>query len=85
MDKLRLRQEHSMLNALKKGRKISAQLEKEEGMYKSHVSRTIKELMDRGLIKCINPADRNFRFYELTTEGKKALVKANNLNQLIKK
>jgi|TARA_Y100000310_G_scaffold339521_1_gene432441 DNA-binding MarR family transcriptional regulator len=52
---------------------ISAQIEKETKMYKSHVSRTLKELRKKKLIKCMNPKDRNFKFYKITNLGKKVL------------
>lgn len=54
-------------------KKVSAQIEKQTGMYKSHVNRTLKELLEKKLIKCINPKDRSYKFYKLTIGGKKAL------------
>ncbi len=68
-----------ILTALKEGRKISAQIEKETGMYKSHVSRALKELLAKEMIRCVNPTDRNFKFYELTREGKQSLVEAKKI------
>jgi DNA-binding MarR family transcriptional regulator len=54
---------------------ISSQIEKQTGMYKSHVSRTLKELLSKKLIVCTNPSDRNYRFYKLASKGKKTLEK----------
>ena len=42
-------------------------------MYKSHTSRTLKELLDNKLIVCTNPKDREFKFYKINLEGKKSL------------
>jgi len=42
-------------------------------MYKSHISRTLKELLDKRLISCRNPEDRVFRFYKITSLGKRVL------------
>lgn len=76
---LRAKRRLEVLQLLKDGKKISAQLENETGMYKSHMSRTLRELQNKKLIKCINPKDRNFKFYELTSNGKKVLIKANKI------
>jgi predicted transcriptional regulator len=70
---LRAKNRINILGALSDGKKISAQIEKQTEMYKSHVSRALKELKDKKLISCINPNDRDFKFYELTSEGKKVL------------
>ena len=43
-----------------------------------NVSKSLRELLDKGLIKCENPKDKFYRFYALTDKGKKTL-------QLIKK
>ena len=36
-----------------------------------NVSKSLKELLNRGLIKCENPKDKFYRFYALTDKGKK--------------
>lgn len=68
-----------ILKLLSKGEKISAQLGKETGMYKSHVSRALRELNEHYLIKCTNPKDRNYRFYALTKKGKDMLKFVENI------
>ena len=60
-----------MESIAKYGQAIPAQIEKETGMYKSHVSRALKELQEIKVTKCTNPDDRNYKFYILTIEGKK--------------
>jgi len=69
------------MDSLRQEEKVSAQLEKENDMYKSHVSRTLKELKDKELIKCTNPHDRNFKFYKLTAKGKEVLRKAKEIEK----
>jgi len=49
------------------------ELRKITGMYKSHISRTIKELLSKNLIACRNPKDKAFRFYKITSLGKKVI------------
>lgn len=38
-----------------------------------NVSKSLKELVARGLIVCKNPNDKFYRFYELTLSGRKLL------------
>lgn len=38
-----------------------------------NVSKSLKELADKGLIRCNNPKDKFYRFYELTKKGKEAI------------
>tara|TARA_Y100000031_G_C7928336_1_gene251536 strand:+ start:238 stop:504 length:267 start_codon:yes stop_codon:yes gene_type:complete len=65
----------SVLKTVSKDELVSAQIEEETKMYKSHVSRTLKELRKKKLIKCVNPKDRYFKFYKITNLGKKVLEK----------
>lgn len=76
---LRAKNRISVLQVLNEGEKISAQIEKQTGMYKSHVSRTLKELQNHKLIRCTNPNDRNFKFYELSEYGEKVLLEVNQI------
>ncbi len=65
----------TVLQKVSKDEVISAQIEEETKMYKSHVSRTLKELRKKKLIECVNPKDRYFKFYRITALGKKVLEK----------
>jgi DNA-binding HxlR family transcriptional regulator len=38
--------------------------------YRSHLSRTLKELENLGIIKCENKEDINFKFYKVTSKAK---------------
>ena len=36
-----------------------------------NVSKSLKELVNKGLIKCENPKDKFYRFYKITNKGRK--------------
>lgn len=38
-----------------------------------NVSKSLKELVDKGLIVCKNPQDKFYRFYEATKKGREIL------------
>lgn len=46
-------------------------LTKTSPSYKSHMSRTIKQLLDKKLIECENPKDPNYKLYSPTKKGLK--------------
>jgi len=50
--------------------------------YKSHNSTTIKKLTENGLITCINPEDRSFKFYKITKKGKNILKEVLRISNL---
>lgn len=68
-----------ILELLKENERSQAELMKKTEMYKGHTSRTLKELSDKKLIKCMNPEDRAFRFYKITKKGRDILEEAKNL------
>lgn len=70
---LRGKNRRLILEKFKDGEKTQAQLHKETGLYRTHVRRTLGELEERGLIKCLNPKDRIYKLYILTEKGKKIL------------
>lgn len=80
---LRAKNRIRALAALETTPKIAAQIMKETGMYKSHTSRTLKELEQKHLIKCKNPKDRAYKFYTLTKSGKTILKKAMEIKKNI--
>jgi len=81
---LRAKNRLKLLQTISTGQKISAQIQKETKMYKSHISRTLAELQKNKLVKCTNPQDRNFKFYALTSEGKKVLIEVSKILKDIK-
>ena len=48
-------------------------------MYKSHVSRSVSELTNKKLIVCLNPKDREFKFYKITELGKKVITEVKRI------
>jgi len=62
-----------LLKTLEKKSMSQAELRKPTGMYKSHTSRTLSELSDKKLVKCLNPKDRAFKFYRITQLGMKII------------
>ena len=62
-----------VLECLKQGRKTQAQIHKETKLYRTHVRRVLLELISKKLVKCLNPKDRIYKMYELTTSGKKVV------------
>lgn len=80
---LRSKNHIKILQLLKDGQKMSADIERQTKMYKAHVSRAFKELQEKQLIKCANPNDRNFRFYKLTDKGKKVLVEVEKIREKV--
>ncbi len=49
------------------------QIAKEIDVARDNVSTRILWLAERGLVECINPKDKLWRFYKITKNGKKAL------------
>jgi DNA-binding transcriptional ArsR family regulator len=52
------------------------QLSEQTGVARSNVSTKLGGLRKRGLVECVNPADRKWRFYRATGKGKAVLVEA---------
>lgn len=69
----RSKRRSTILKLLSEKALTATDVEKITKMYKSHVSRAIKELSDKKLVYCKNPNDRVFRYYKATSLGKKIL------------
>jgi len=82
---LRAKKRRAVLVLLSKERLTPAQIMKRTGMYESHVSRALKELLDKGTIECENPKERRFRFYKITNLGKEVLKEAEEIAKEINK
>ncbi len=54
----------------KKDSMTQAELHHATGLYRTHVRRTILELEEKKLVKCLNPKDRIHKMYKLTLKGK---------------
>lgn len=60
--------------------KIPTEIAKESGIRVNHISKVLGELVDKGLIVCLNPQSRKGRLYQLTPLGvtvKNILVNGN--------
>jgi len=68
-----------LLKILSEKSRSQPEIMKTTKMYKSHTSRTLKELLEKKLIVCKNPEDRAFKFYKITALGKKILKEVENL------
>lgn len=68
-----------ILNLLNKKLTSQPEITKSTGMYKAHASRTLKELLEKRLIICRNPENRAFKFYKITTIGKRTLKEVENI------
>lgn len=59
-----------IVHLLKEGPKTPKQISMESRLHLSHVSSTLKDLVDMDIVKCLTPDLRKGKFYELTTNGK---------------
>ena len=59
-----------ILFALYSEHKTPTEIQKELSLLSEQVARTLKELVDKNLIKCLNPSARKGRLYTLTANGK---------------
>lgn len=63
----------AIMQSLSKEPKTPKQLETETNVKFSHISRTLKELADKGVVECLTPALHKQKYYGLTAAGKKAV------------
>ena len=66
---LRAKNRRKVIKALDRP-KLPSQLAKELGIHISHISRTLSELEEAGLVKCLTPDEKIGRLYGLTEKGK---------------
>ena len=55
------------------------QLSEKIKTHRSTTSRTLLELEEKGLVKCITPNEKMGRFYEITKQGKRIIEKINKI------
>ena len=70
---LRGKNRKQILECLKQGRKTQAQLHQQTKLYRTHVRRVLIELINKKLVKCLNPKDRIYKLYELTKLGERII------------
>lgn len=68
---LRAKNRRNVLIIIAKEKLTPSQITKRTGMYESHTSRTMSDLLKKKLIICENPAERRFKFYKITKLGRK--------------
>lgn len=78
---LRGKNRKEIMKILLEGNKTQAELHKITNMYRTHVRRTLNELISNKLVNCINPNDKRYKIYQLTPIGKNTMKKINNLNR----
>ena len=78
---LRGKNRRKILEVLKESNKTQAELHKLTNMYRTHVRRTLNELISKKLVKCINPNDNRYKIYELTPLGKNTIKKISELKR----
>lgn len=61
----------------KTGKKLSSELEK----HLTSISRILIELEKKKFVKCLNPKDDRFRFYQITNKGKQVLKKISEMEK----
>jgi predicted transcriptional regulator len=60
--------------------KTPSSLSKELNLNKTHISRTLSELMEKKLITCLTPGSRKSKIYLVSENGKEVLEKQKNLS-----
>ncbi len=58
-----------------------SQIARTLGLRITHVTRSLRELKQKSLIKCLNPKESFGRFYELTSKGENVLAEVKNLTK----
>ena len=53
--------------------KTPKEMSKETKLAPSHISRTLKEFMEKGIAECLTPKQKTGRIYKLTEKGAKLL------------
>ena len=56
-----------------------SQIAKTLALRLTHVTRALRELKQKNLVKCLNPKESFGRFYELTSKGENVLKEVKNL------
>ncbi|MHC1680778.1 MAG: winged helix-turn-helix domain-containing protein [Methanomassiliicoccales archaeon] len=62
------------LEALEKGPRTPSSIAQSTGEYLTHVSRALKEMVDRGLVECMTPEQSKNRIYRITDNGRETLA-----------
>ena len=56
-----------------------SEIARKTGLYPTHVSRALREFIEKGLVKCLTPKERVGRLYRITKKGKDILKNIENI------
>lgn len=73
------KRKRGILELLNKSKLCQTEIRNKTRMYKSHTSRELIGLSLMGLIKCINPDAREYKFYKITSLGNRVLEYLNKI------
>ena len=59
--------------------KTAKMISKELRKHIQSISRTLIEMEKKNMVKCVNPKDDRFRFYQITTKGESVLKKVKEI------
>lgn len=54
---------------------IPTEIADKTGIVRNHISNTLRDLKDKGLVECLNPKDKKGRLYRLTDKGNNIVEK----------
>ena len=60
-----------VLKSLEAYPKMPSEILKDAEIYQNHISNTLRQLREHGLVECINPEVKKGRLYRLTDEGER--------------
>lgn len=78
---LRSKLKYQILVEIGKEKITQAQLSKRLNLYRSHINQIITDLLKHNLIICLNPKDRDYKFYEITKLGKDVLLSVDKIKK----
>ncbi len=71
-----------VLQALGEKPQIASFLAKDLKKHRESISRIFLDFLEKGLVVCQNPDEKNFRYYKLTKKGKGALDRIREIMDL---
>lgn len=65
----------AVVKALEGTVRIPTELSADTGIITNHISNTLRQLRERGIVECLNPEDKKGRLYRLTEKGRQIAEK----------
>ena len=69
----RAKNRQKILKLLACKERTQAELHRLSFVYRTHVRRTLLELLEKSLVRCLNPKDRVYKLYKITESGKEII------------